>query len=254
MPNQLSDPRITVRTMSSAEPCGAPAAIMRLAALAPLHAEELEALSAATKDVRRIGARREILSEGEPIRHASIVLSGWACRTQTLADGRRQIVSLMLPGDLIGMCRHSHPLSSSAVLALTDVTLCPAPQPRSLGGGAGLDEAYALSGALDTAYLLRSITRLGRMTAYERVADWLLEMHERLTLAGLACGNQFSMPMTQEMLADLLGLTSVHMNRTLQAMRRDGPVIWRSGTVTLSDPQQLATLVDRRPTRVTSHE
>jgi CRP-like cAMP-binding protein len=237
--------------MSSAASVALPPAITRLAALAPLDAQDLAALQAAARDVCRVAARREVLGEGQPIARASILLSGWACRVQMLTDGRRQIVSLMLPGDLIGMCRQRDAVASSGVLALSDVATCLAPAPRE-GQRGGLGEAYAMSGALDEAYLLRNITRLGRLSAYERVADWLLEMHERLTLAGIASGNQFPMPLTQEMLADALGLTSVHINRTLQTMRRDGAVTLRAGTVVLSDPERLASLVDRRPVRVTA--
>jgi CRP-like cAMP-binding protein len=71
------------------------------------------------------------------------------------------------------------------------------------------------------------------MSAYERIQDWLSEIHERLLLAGRAGPESFPMPLTQEMLADALGLTSVHVNRTLQAMRRDGVLEWRGGTVRL---------------------
>ena len=235
--------------MTSAAPVALPPAVTRLAALAPLDGEDMAALlTAAAGSARRIPARREVLGEGQPVPQAQILLSGWACRVQMLTDGRRQIVSLMLPGDLIGMCRQRDPLASSAILALTDVATCLAPEPREGQRGSGLAEAYALSGAFDEAYLLRNITRLGRLSAYERTADLLLEIHERLTLAGI--GNM--LPLTQEMLADALGLTSVHVNRTLQTMRRDGSVSLRAGTAVLSDPARLASMVDHRPLRVTS--
>ena len=253
MPHQLVPGQSGGTRMTSAAPVALPPAVTRLAALAPLDGEDMAALlTAAAGSARRIPARREVLGEGQPVPQAQILLSGWACRVQMLTDGRRQIVSLMLPGDLIGMCRQRDPLASSAILALTDVATCLAPEPREGQRGSGLAEAYALSGALDEAYLLRNITRLGRLSAYERTADLLLEIHERLTLAGIANGNMFPMPLTQEMLADALGLTSVHVNRTLQTMRRDGSVSLRAGTAVLSDPARLASMVDHRPLRVTS--
>jgi CRP-like cAMP-binding protein len=228
-----------------------PPAISRLAGLTPLPRDDIAALQSAATEVRRVAARREILSEGQPIAQPSILLAGWACRAQLLSDGRRQIVSLILPGDLIGMCPQSNPIAATTVLALTEVTLCAAPSPREGQRGTGLAEAYAISAALDQFYTLRNVTRLGRLSAYERTADWLLEMRERLALSGLSNGTQFPMPLTQEMLADALGLTSVHINRTLQTMRRDGAVTLRSGMLTLTDPERLATLVDHRPARVT---
>jgi CRP-like cAMP-binding protein len=227
-----------------------PSAIARLAALAPLDDIDIAALHKAASGVRRVPARRELIGQGQPIAGANLLLSGWACRVSTLSDGRRQIVSLILPGDLIGAGRQRNPVATSAILALTEVTVMPAPKPRAEQSGSGLAEAYALSGAWDEAYLLRNITRLGRMSAYERTADLFLEMHERLSLAGLSRGNTFPMPLTQQTLADTLGLTTVHVNRTLQAMRQDGSVTIGGGTVELHDPERLTRAVDRRPERV----
>lgn len=227
-----------------------PAAITRLAALAPLDDMDLAALHKAAAHVRRIPVRRELIGQGQPIAGASLLLSGWACRVNTLSDGRRQIISLILPGDVIGACRHRNPVATSTILALTEVSTMPAPAPRADQSGTGLAEAYALSSAWHEAYLLRNITRLGRLSAYERTADLLLEMHERLSLAGLARGNAFPMPLTQQVLADALGLTTVHVNRTLQTLRQDGSVTIGSGTVQLHDPARLAAAVDRRAAKV----
>ena len=224
-------------------------ALSRLHALASISGEEAIALERAMKETRRISARREMLVEGKPVTGASILLSGWAGRVHQLSDGRRQILGLLLPGDLIGACRQSEPLASSTVMALTDVTLCTAPKPTADVPGAGLGEAYAMSAALDEANLLRHITRLGRLSAHERIADWLLELRERLTLCGLAT-NSFAMPLTQETLADTLGLTSVHVNRTLQTMRKSGALVLSSGRVEITDPQQLAVLADHRSPEV----
>src|SRR4051812_34279695 len=79
----------------------------RLSRLAPLDAEELLALSVAEKNTRKIAAHRDIIAEGDPVTEPSILLSGWACRSRIFPDGRRQILSLLLPGDLIGVCRHA---------------------------------------------------------------------------------------------------------------------------------------------------
>src|SRR4051812_2192373 len=191
-------------------------AILRLEALAELAAVESGAIRQAAAFPKRVEPRREILAEGWPVGEPMILLSGWACRTRNFWDGRRQILSFLLPGDLIGMCRHSQPLAATTVTALTPVSLCRAPAPREGAAGTGLAEAYAASGALEEYYLFRQIARLGRLSAYERLIDWTLEMHERLALAGLAGPDRFPMPLTQEAIADTLGLTSVHVNRTLQ--------------------------------------
>ena len=230
-------------------------AILRLAALATLREDELELLRAAARGgQRRIPMRREILIEGRPITEAVLILSGWACRVRMLSDGRRQILGFLVAGDLLGCCQHARPVASTTVVALTDVSLCAAPPPpHPLERGRGLAEAYAVSAALDEYYQNSQIARIGRLTAYERIADLFLELSERLTLAGLASRSRLPMPLTQETMADALGLTSVHVNRMLQSLRRDGALVLQGGYATLRDPAALAEQVDRRPVMVTAN-
>ncbi len=219
-------------------------AIRRLDALAPLADADRQALGVAVESKRRVAARKEVLAEGEPIRRASVLLSGWACRVRELKDGRRQILGFVLPGEMIGRYQYAQPRAPAAMLALTELVLCPAPEAVP---GSALAEAYAISAALEETALLRQVTRLGRLSALERTADLLLELHDRLILSGLANDRSFSLPVTQETLADVLGLTSVHVNRTLQVMRRDGLLTLSGGTVSLADRARLAALVDYRP-------
>jgi CRP-like cAMP-binding protein len=185
------------------------------------------------------------MSEGRAVTEPSILLSGWACRTRIFSDGRRQILSLLLPGDLIGVHRQSRPMAATGITALTDVTLCPAPRPQP--DQPGLAEAYARSGAVEEFYLFRQIARLGRLSAYERVLDLLLETRDRLSIVGLGAADGFPMPLTQEALADTLGLTSVHVNRTLQTLRREGLLDLRSGVARLTDIDRLMRMIDYRP-------
>ena len=160
-----------------------------------------------------------MLAEGQELATPLFVLSGWAARQRVLKDGRRQIIDVLLPGDLIGLCGYDRPLLTSAVVALTDVVTCAAPAPDL---SPSLARAYALSRALAEAYLCAQVTRLGRMNAQDRICDLLLEILERLQLAGLARQGRLALPLTQEVIADTVGLTSVHVNRSLQALRREG--------------------------------
>jgi len=201
----------------------------RLGALASLSDAERLALRQAAEFPQRIRGTRDLILAGQRTPGPLLLLDGWLGRVQLFSDGRRQILSFLLPGDVIQDAGTFQPVAPSTITAMSDSVLCPAPAPQ----GQGLREAYAASVALDEIYLLRQIARLGRMSAYERIQDWLSEIHERLLLAGRAGPESFPMPLTQEMLADALGLTSVHVNRTLQAMRRDGVLEWRGGTVRL---------------------
>lgn len=226
----------------------------RLSRLAKMPETDERRLKEATRRSRTVAARRDILLEGEPLISPAIILSGWACRTRLLADGRRQILGFYLPGDIIGMCRQPEPVAISVVSAITDVILCDAPPPRTTAESDELGRAYAICAALDEAYLLNQIARLGRQTAYERLAHLMLEFWERLKNAGLIAGNRFPMPLTQEYLGDTLGLTSVHINRTLQQLRREHMLEAVGGHVTLIKPGALTVIADYKPARVSGQE
>ena len=224
-------------------------ALTRLAALAPLDEAAWSSLVVATARPQPVRSKHEIAVEGDVISEPRLVVSGWAARVRQLADGRRQLLSFLLPGDLIGLCDQPCPVATSSVVALTGVTICAAPAATV---SPALAQAYALSRALEEAHLLSHIARLGRLTAQERIGDLLLELLERLHLAGLADETSFDFPLTQEMLGDALGLTSVHVNRMVQLSRRDGDIDWRQGRLTIRDPARLARNVGRVPVQVSS--
>jgi len=221
--------------------------VARLSCLAPLDTDALHLLDAAAGAAFALRPRQEVLTEGRAIEAPLLLLDGWAARIRVLVDGRRQIVSLMLPGDVIGLSDLPEPVSTSTIIALTPVRVCPAP-PR--GASPTLDLAYAVSRAHDEAYLLAQVTRLGRMNAQERIMDLLLELYERLDLAGLVRSNGFDVPLTQETMSDALGLTPVHVNRMLQAARKAEDLTWTGKRITLTDPARSARDLGRVPLRV----
>jgi CRP-like cAMP-binding protein len=219
------------------------AALCRLNALAPLDDAAISAIRHAAARARSVPAEHELLVEGEEIAHPLLILRGWAARVRIFPSGRRQILSLLLPGDLIGHCGQSEPCAVSTVIALTDLAVAIAPRSSV---STALHEAYAISAAVEEAYLLAHIARLGRLSAHERICDLLLELLERLQLAGLADETGFDLPLTQEKLADMLGLTAVHVNRMLQLARKQGELSLKSGRLTLNAPAALADRIGRR--------
>ena len=222
-------------------------ALTRLSALAPLDAEAMQALERSIAASVTDRVRSELLTEGREIPAALLIVEGWAARVRILSDGRRQFLSFLLPGDLVGMCQQDRPLAVSTVVAITPLKTCRAPDGDLYPA---LKKAYAVSGALEEAYLLAQITRLGRLNALERLADVMLELRERLALAGQVRGGTFDMPLTQEMLSDVLGLTPVHINRMVQQARRQDWLEWRAKRVTIKDTAALASRVGRSPVRV----
>lgn len=217
----------------------------RLSRLTRLETVDMDAIAAAQHFRRHSPARREMLTEGAPLTETRAIISGWACRQRVLSDGRRQILNFLLPGDLIGVNRHAGAAASTSILAVTEVVTCAVPDTRV--GTEALARAYALAAALDEHYLLAQITRLGRLSASERLIDWMLETQERLAFAGLTIDDRLSVPLTQEFLADTLGLTSVHVNRTLQALRRQNLLTMADGTIVLHDQQRLRKMVHFKP-------
>lgn len=226
-----------------------PPAVRLLSRLSPLTEDDIRALRDAVTAARFVRNRQEIVREGSPVKHARLLVSGWAARVRQLADGRRQLLSFVLPGDLIDLCQQPRPLAIATVIALSEVSIGIAPMPADKGP---LADAYATGAALEEAYRLAQICRLGRLNAQERMGDLMLELHARLELAGLADDTGFDFPLTQEMLADALGLTHVHINRTLQQMRRAGDIDWKAGRLTIHDPVRLARKVGRELVRVSA--
>jgi len=226
---------------------GSRAAITRLSALSDLDTAAVHALERAIASSVTDQPRSELLSEGQKIGAALLVVEGWAARMRILPDGRRQFLSFLLPGDLVGMCQHERAISVSTVVTITPVETCRAPDGEIYPS---LQRAYAVSKALEEAHLLAQITRLGRLSALERLGDVMLELLERLTLSGQARNGTFNLPLTQEMLSDVLGLTPVHVNRMVQQARRLGWFEWRARRVTVNDPLALAAKVGRVPVKV----
>jgi CRP-like cAMP-binding protein len=205
--------------------------------------------SAPADNVRAFWRRVERFAPGAEVRQHPdaapgkqlIVISGWACDLRILPDGRRQIFSFLLPGDAIEP-RDAGSVGSRGVIALTRLEVVDSG--RQLA--ADEDHRDLLVLALRTAALRREerlydhLVRMGRLTAKERVIHLLLELRERLERVGLLEGDTFKIPLTQEIFADSLGLSVVHINRTLKGLRREGSICIKSGEVTVRDPAALA--------------
>jgi CRP-like cAMP-binding protein len=222
----------------------------RLRAFGPLSEAELELVRTCGERRERISAGEEIIGEGGIVVRPRFILSGWACRQRVLSDGRRQIFGFLLPGDSIGLRRRAGP-ELCAIASVTSLELADAEPVREAaqsGRAPGLVRALSSIEPMEQGLLLDHVVRLGRQTAYERVAHFLLELQQRLEVVGLGDSQRFPLPLTQEILADALGLSIVHVNRTLQQLRREHLIELRSGVAILLEPQTLAEIADyRRP-------
>jgi CRP-like cAMP-binding protein len=199
-----------------------------------LHIEAFAALSTRDRDlierlagrtVRELGPRRDLVREGDRPRTASLMLEGWACRYKQFADGRRQIVGFHIPGDLcdpnlsvVEAMDHSITAVTRlryAEIPLADVETLSAQSPA-------IARALRWTDQVNAAVAREWVANVGQRSAYERIAHLFCEMFLRLRAVGLTDGMSCDFPLTQTDLACATGLTAVHVNRTLQEMRRDG--------------------------------
>nr|WP_166176856.1 Crp/Fnr family transcriptional regulator [Altererythrobacter segetis] len=188
---------------------------------------------------KSIAARQDLAREGEKPTGMYLILEGWAMRCRQRADGSRQILAILLPGDLAIDPPH-RPLNH-AICSLTQVRYGLIPHPHFGEDTSELPEFMAAlwRRQLETASIqLEWIANNGR-SAYERIAHFLCETYARARCCGLASGNECEFPLTQQDLASVTGLTSVHVNRTLQHMRKDGLIELHGKRLVLLKPDGL---------------
>lgn len=213
-----------------ANPADLQPAINRLSALIALGDGDVESLRATSNQVFALSAGQELIKLSQVTSRSAIVLRGWLARVRQGRQGKRQILDIYVPGDIITPTPRVDPYVAGAIVALQDVALCLTPA----SPGDTLRDAFQICRQMDEGRLLRQIYRLGRMTASERMYDWMIEIRDRLRIAGLAADNEFKLPVTQDLVADILGLTAVHTNRTLKDLRLSGKLTWRMGKVRIA--------------------
>ncbi len=190
-------------------------------------------------------AGHEFISSANALEHPKFILSGWMGRTKHLADGRRQIIDLYLPGDPTGFGLWIEASAQACYACLTQVRYADASTlTRRVAASPNLYPGLALAlqqmeHEIQTR-LIDQIMRTGRMLAHERMAHLALELYRRLDRVGLSVGNGFQMPLTQDQIADVLGMSTVHVNRTLQQLRRDRLLRTASGRWEILDMDRLA--------------
>ena len=216
--------------------------LSRGAHLGPGDIERLDQLSASA---RYVSAGQDLTVEGDDPKHVHFITSGIACRYKHLQDGRRAIVALLLPGDfcdlhvaILGYMDHS-------IGALTD---CEASQVKvgelnaMLQNHPAIHRACLWAGLVDEAILREWLVNVGRRSARQQLAHLICELFVRLEAVGLTRDHTFGLPFTQATLADMLGMTSVHVQRALASVREDGFIVLGHRSISLPDFSALADL------------
>jgi CRP-like cAMP-binding protein len=202
--------------------------------------DALAQLEAHTRSYRR-GAL--IRSENDRAQEMFIIRSGWMFSYVLLADGSRQILGLHFPGDLVGASCAAFRDATEALVAITDVTLCPFDKK----GLRVLYEEHPRLAALlfavthaERVALTDRLASLGRTSAKSRVAALLLDSRDRLRVMNSDIQDGFALPLTQEEIGDATGLTAVHVNRMMRALVEEGLIARANSQVTILDEQRLA--------------
>lgn len=192
----------------------------------PLLEQGPAAFAALARETVFMQARRIIVRQGEAPSQIFTLHSGWAFRFTLLPDGRRQILDFLLPGDLISPPALASAAMTFSVQALTDVTLCAfdADAFRQAMRHPALCHHLAARHMTEFAAADARITDLGRRTALERLARLILDLEDRLRRRRLFSGDGIPFPLRREHIADALGLTAVHVSRTVATLRDLGAI------------------------------
>jgi CRP-like cAMP-binding protein len=214
----------------------------KLSRFIPLSVEDVRLLDALCIDEERFEAGADIARQGDVPRSAFVLTHGMACRYRLLPEGKRQILTFLIPGDVFDLHAFLLEAMDHSVGALVPTRLAPISRATVFDLFARHPQIGAAlwCGALQEEAINRErIVALGRRSARGRVAYLLCELVWRQRAVGLAEDHAIRLPLTQVELADVLGLTSVHMNRILQGFRRDNLITLAHHRLTLPDFERL---------------
>jgi CRP-like cAMP-binding protein len=219
------------------------AMLPKLERWAPFSAGDRAAVGALPHALRRVRASQYIVREGDRSENCSLLLSGFAYRSKIVADGGRQILAVLMAGDMVDFQNSLLDTADHHVQAMTDVELALIPRETILGIAAErpvVGRAIWHDTLVDGSIQREWTVNVGRRDARTRLAHLLCEFALRARQAGLGELCDYQLPMTQEHLADCLGLTPVHVNRTLKGLERDGLLGRRRRNVQVRDWEGLA--------------
>lgn len=189
-----------------------------------------------------------LIGEGQEGAPLYTLFSGWAYRFKTLQDGRRQILNFLLPGDFIGLQEKLVAASMHGVEALTDVWLCPFRRDALWQVHRQVPElGYSITwlAAHEESLVDDNLLSVGRRSAAERIATLLLVLYKRASaLLDSQPVDGIPFPLSQQMIADAMGLSLVHTHRTLRLLERTGLHRIRDGRLQILNPAALARLAD----------
>ena len=238
--NSAMDSHVERRMYHGAAAARAPLELLirKLESIGPLSSAERDALRRLQTSLHHVNARQDVVREGERPNAITLVVQGLLCRYKIVADGKRQIMSFHIPGDL--------PDLPSLVIPILDHSLCSlvaselALIPRAalldlLADQPQLAHLFWRDTLVDAAIFREWMVGIGRRSAFTRIAHLFCEMIARMRAVGLSSEHTVELPLTQTDIADALGLSTVHVNRTLQELRGAGLIKYSRGMLVAID-------------------
>lgn len=233
------------------------ALIMKLENGARFTKEDRARLISMCEQSHGVPSRTDLICEGDKPSTVKLVLEGWACRYKTLQDGSRSIMAFLLPGDfcdlhvaILGQMDHS-------IATLSACTIVEIPRsvieelsdhyPRII-------RAFWWATLVDEGTLREWLVNMGRRPSNRQLAHLICELYVRLRSVGRADGQCFEFPVTQDELADTLGISAVHVNRTLQELREDGLIRMQNRTIVMPDWDRIVDFAEFSPNYLHLHD
>lgn len=196
---------------------------------------------------RQFRSDQDLMREGDRAATATLLTEGLAARYKLLTSGRRQITTLLVPGDFLDLSSLLVPRRDFGVVAITNcrsVTVEHEQIRRICETNDGATFLLWTETAIEAAIQREWLVSMGRRTAKGQMAHLFCELMVRLTAVGRAERSAFHLPLTQNELADVLGLSPVHVNRILKELRRDGVIAWSNYRIEILDWTRLAEIAE----------
>lgn len=222
----------------------AQALVAKLGRFVPLNEAECDALLHLSRRGRRLRRGTDLIQEGDKPDSVFLLLEGWAFRYKSMIDGGRQILAYLLPGDLCDVQIFLFEEMDHSIGLLSDALVVKIPATEILDlmdRFPRIERALLWATLVDEATLREWLLNVGQRNALQRLAHLICELCVRLSVVNLVDESQtFALPLTQAELADTTGMTAVHVNRSLQRLRKDGLIVTKGGNLTIVDFERLA--------------
>lgn len=221
--------------------------------------QEFDKLSAAEKELierfatgsQRVPRLGRIQEQGIAPFFVYFLISGWVTSAIMLPNGSQQIVKVHLPGDLLGFPSLALRKTADSLTAITEAVVAKIPVTvigSILASMPHLASMLFLSSQKERVALMDALTAMGRTSAVSRLAAFVIDIFERATAASLCNGQSFLLPLSQQQIGDLAGISAVHVNRSIRQLRESGMLSWDKQQVTIRNRaglERLAVRADR---------